>query len=61
MPSTSCWYPLQRHRWADRASRIVSSLGSGSRASSATAAITIPGVQYPHWTAPAARNALCTG
>ena len=50
--STMWTYPVQRHRLPPMALRTSSSLGCGFRASNALAERIIPGVQYPHWTAP---------
>ncbi len=36
------------------------SVGAGLRASRSSAAISMPGVQMPHWAAPWARNACCS-
>ena len=55
------WYPVQRQRFPDSASRISSSVGSELRPSRSAVATTRPGVQKPHWTAPASANAACTG
>ena len=44
-----------------RPSRIASSVGSGSRARSAAAAMSMPGVQNPHWIPPPSRNAVWSG
>ena len=41
--------------------RICSSLGQGSCAKSAVAAMMRPGMQKPHCIAPVSRNACCTG
>ena len=40
---------------------MSSSVGSGLASTSALAAITMPGVQKPHWMAPFAMNAFCSG
>ena len=53
--------PVQRQRFPESASRISSSLGSGTRRRRSAAATTKPGVQNPHCTAPASANASCTG
>ena len=42
------WYPVQRQRLPESASRISSSDGSGMRRSRSAAATTKPGVQKPH-------------
>ena len=42
---TMFWYPVQRHRFPSRPSRISASLGSGFSFSRSTAAMTMPGVQ----------------
>ena len=55
------WYPVQRQRFPESASRISSSVGSAVRLSRSAVATTSPGVQKPHWTAPASANAACTG
>src|SRR2546430_1285578 len=54
-------YPVQRQMLPESASRTSCSLGSGLRLSNAYVATTRPGVQNPHWTAPASTNARCTG
>src|SRR5215510_11996152 len=54
-------YPVQRQRFPASASRTSRSSGDGLRASRSCAATTSPGVQNPHWTAPASKNACCTG
>ena len=66
-PAATCtasrifWYPVQRQRLPESASRISSSDGSGTRRRRSAAATTKPGVQKPHCTAPASANASCTG
>ena len=55
------WYPVQRHRLPESASRISSSVGSDVRRRRSAAATTNPGVQKPHCTAPASANASWTG
>ena len=42
------WYPVQRQRFPERASRISSSVGSAVRLSRSAVATTSPGVQKPH-------------
>ena len=42
------WYPVQRHRLAEIASRISCSLGAGLSRSSSWASMSMPGVQKPH-------------
>ena len=42
------WYPVQRQRLPESASRISSSVGSGTRRRRSAAATTKPGVQNPH-------------
>src|SRR5438034_1962354 len=54
-------YTPQRQRLPASASRIEVSSGRGSCARSATAEMTIPLVQYPHWSASPSMNACCTG
>ena len=51
--STIVCQPVQRHRWA--AERAA--YGPASRCPAAASRMTIPGVQNPHWLAPAATNA----
>src|SRR5699024_7787409 len=53
-------YPVQRHRFPARASRISSSAGSGLRFTRSCAATTRPGVQKPHCTAPHSTKDSCT-
>ena len=53
-------YPVQRQTLPESASRISSSLGSGVCLSRSAVATTRPGVQKPHWTAPASTNASWT-
>ena len=53
-------YPVQRQSPAS-ASRTSSSLGFGTASSRARAPSTSPGVQKPHWDAPASANAACSG
>ena len=48
--------PVQRQRWASRAWSIAAGV-SGPRRAAADSRTTIPGVQNPHWLAPAAVNA----
>ena len=50
-------YPVQRHKLPVIALAISSRVGSGFLSSSTLAAMTIPGVQYPHCTAPASPKA----
>ena len=54
-------YPVQRHRFPERASRISSSEGSFFSSSKALADRIIPGVQKPHWTAPSSTKASWRG
>ena len=53
-------YPVQRHRLRASAFFMVSLSGSGSRSRSAFVAMIMPGVQNPHWTAPASTKASWT-
>ena len=50
-------YPPHRHRLPDRPSRISAAVTRAWRESSASADMTIPGMQNPHCTPPPARNA----
>src|SRR6184192_1757429 len=47
-----CSYAPQRHRFPDRPSLTSASVGYGFWRSRQYAAITCPGMQKPHWTAP---------
>ena len=55
--STMRRYPPQRHRLPSIAARISASPGLGFWASNDVAAMIIPGMQNPHWNAPASTNA----
>jgi len=46
--STTCSYPVHRHRFPDRCSRTSSAVGEGFSARRAWAAMINPGVQNPH-------------
>src|SRR5215210_3187577 len=60
--STIGVYPVQRQRWPESRSMISARLGGAcSRSSRSAAAIRIPGVQKPHCSACASRNAACNG
>jgi len=54
-------YPVQRHRFPERASRISCSEGSFFSSSNALADRIIPGTQNPHWTAPSSTKASWSG
>src|ERR1035441_1188525 len=56
-----CSYPVQRHRLPASASRICGPDGSGLARSRSCAGTSRPGVEKPHCTAPASRNACCKG
>ena len=51
MASTIAVYPVQRQSWPASMSTISSRVGGRSRASRSSAAMRIPGVQNPHWSA----------
>ncbi len=58
-------YPVQRHRLPASASRISESSGAACpaptvRSIRSSVCTSRPGVQNPHWTAPASTNASCT-
>ena len=53
-------HPVQRQRLPESASRISSSVGLALCWRRSAAATTSPGVQKPHWTAPASTNAAWT-
>ena len=59
--SKICEYPVQRQMTSLSAVRISTSVGEELASSRALAAISIPGVQKPHCTAPHSRNAACSG
>ena len=61
--STIFPYPVQRHRLPAIASRIAASVGAvpGPESRNARPAMSIPGVQIPHWTPPVARKAAWIG
>lgn len=54
-------YPVQRHRFPLKASRIWPAVGTGVRSRRALAERIIPGWQKPHWSAPQTSKARCTG
>ena len=54
------WYPVQRHRFPDSTSRMPSTPGQ-SPGLSASRVIKKPGVQKPHCSPWASRNASCMG
>src|SRR5581483_8887993 len=60
-PSTIDWYPVQRQMLPDSSSRHSSSLRAWPSSSMASAVITKPGVQNPHWKLWLSRNASCSG
>src|ERR1700686_1714742 len=55
------WYPVQPQRLPLSASRIVAGLGLGSFCSRSATATTNPGVQNPHYAAPASTRASWIG
>ncbi len=55
--STMLCQPVQRHRWANSAVRTESASDLAGFPDRAASRIRIPGVQKPHWLAPASTNA----
>src|SRR5262245_36296330 len=53
-------YPVQRQMLPEIASTTSSRFGFGFSASSARAAMIMPGVQKPHWAAKPVANACCS-
>ena len=54
------WYPVQRQRLPESASRISSSVGLGLSRKNAVTDTMNPGVQNPHCSPCESRNAACT-